>query len=601
MTDAKTSQDLPNRGPTPTELADAWTKVIGSGLDFLCASMGRMGTVGAPLPFDPTAPARAMLSFYQEAWRNPAPLIPLQKQAAVDAARLAVDSLRRLAGEQNVESIIAPARGDRRFKAPEWTEQPVFDYVKQAYLLTAQHAMDMVAAADGLPVEEKRRLEFYTRQFLDALSPANFAFTNPEAIRKAIDTGSISLLSGLANMLADAASPAGMVRRRGSDDFELGVNLASTPGSVVFENKLMQLIQYAPTTETVYRRPLLYVPPLVNKYYFLDLTPQSSLIRWLVEQGHTVFTISWVNPGEELAEMGIDDYINYGPIAALDAIEAATGEREVGAFSFCMGGTLLAMALAYLAASGQGDRVTSATMIGTLLDFSDIDQWVTFTDPAQVKAFDKHVTARGVLSAQSLQALFALVRSNDLIWPSVVSHYLLDQELPPSDLLFWFADGAQIPGAYLKAYVRDLMVENRLVEPHALKINGIPIDLGDIEAPLFAISLKDDHVSGWTATYNGVKNWGADKTFLLGGSGHNAGVINPPTVNKHGHWTSESFPATPEQWLEGAVKHDGSWWPKWQQWLTDGRENDRVSPRIPGDRKLRALESAPGSFVTVRW
>jgi polyhydroxyalkanoate synthase len=361
----------------------------------------------------------------------------------------------------------------------------------------------------------------------------------------------------------------------------------------------MQLIQYAPATETAYRRPLLYVPPLVNKYYFLDLTPQSSLLRWLVEQGHTVFAISWVNPGEDLADMGMDDYILHGPVAALDAIEQATGERDIGAFSFCMGGTLLAMAVAYLDASGQGDRIKSATTIGTLLDFSDLNMWATFTEPTQLEAFNKHVAAKGVLSAQSLQALFAAVRSNDLIWPSVINHYLLDRETPPSDILFWFADGAQIPAAFLETYARALLVENSLVAPGGMSIGGVPLDLGKIETPLFMVSLKDDHVSGWTATYQGLQAWGGPKTFLLGGSGHNAGVINPPAAGKHGHWVSDRLPETADEWLEGATKQDGSWWPKWQDWLT-ADSADQVPARIPGDRKLKVLEAAPGSFVRVR-
>ena len=600
MSDTNTPSDPAKTLPTAAELAEGWTKLFASGMDFFCASMGRLGRVPDPLPYDPAAPARAMLAFYQQVLKNPAPLFPIQKKAAANAARLAQSSIRRLAGADDVEAVIAPARGDRRFKAPEWSEYPLFDYLKQAYLLTADHVMELIAAADGLDAEERKRLEFYTEQFLHALSPSNFAFTNPEALRKAMDTGSISLLGGLANMLADAASPDGMVRRRSAENFELGVNLAATPGSVVFQNKLMQLIQYTPATETVYRRPLLYVPPLVNKYYFLDLSPQSSLLKWLVEQGHTVFTLSWINPGEDLAEMDIDDYITHGPIAALDAIEQATGERQVGAFAFCMGGTLLAMAMAQLAATGQGDRIASATTIGTLLDFSDLNQWATFTESSHVEAFDKHVTAKGVLSSQSLQALFAMVRSNDLIWPSVVSHYLLDQELPPSDILFWFADGSQLPAAFLKTYVRELMTGNRLVIAGGMEINGVPLDLGKIRTPLFAVSLKDDHVSGWAATYQGFKAWGGPKTFLLGGSGHNAGVINPPAANKHGHWTNDSLPARPEQWLEGAERHEGSWWPKWQAWLTEGREEDRVPPRMPGDRNLRILEAAPGSFVRVR-
>lgn len=600
MTDYKNFWFPAETAPTASELAESWSKLFDSGLDFFQASMGRLGSAPAPLPFDPAAPGRAMLAFYQQALKNPALLVPVQQKAVENATRLAKHSIRRMSGEKEVEAVITPARGDRRFSASEWTDQPVFDYLKQAYLLTVKHAEEMIAAAEGLEPEVKTRVEFYTQQFLNAMSPANFALTNPEVIRKAIDTGSISLLSGLANMLADAASPHGMVRRRSAENFELGVDIATTPGSVVYQNELMQLIQYSPTTETVYRRPLLYVPPLVNKYYFLDLTPKASLLRWLVEQGHTVFTISWINPGEDLADMDLADYVALGPIAALDAIEQATGEREVGAFAFCMGGTLLTMATAYLTATGQSDRIASATTIGTLLDFSDLNMWATFMEPSQIEAFNRHVTAKGVMSAQSLQALFAIVRSNDLIWPSVVSHYLLDREAPPSDILYWFADGAQIPGEFLKTYARDLLIGNKLIVPNAMSINDVPLNLETIETPLFAVSLKDDHVSGWAASYSGLKAWGGEKRFVLGGSGHNAGVINPPSANKHGHWINSDLPATGEEWLAGAERKDGSWWPEWQEWLVAGREDERVPARKPGEGELAVLEPAPGSFVRVR-
>lgn len=599
MTDPGNFWLPPASVPSAEALADGWTQVFQSGVDFLRASADRVTAPSAPLPFDPVAPTRAMMDFYRQVLANPAALAPVQSKGVENAVRLAGNYVQRATGSHDVEPVISPARGDRRFNAPEWSAPP-FDFLKQAYLLTADHVMELIAATEGLEPAVRTRVEFYAQQFLHAISPANFAHTNPEALRKAVDTGSISLLSGLANMLADAASPDGMVRRRAADAFELGVNIAATRGSVVFENELMQLIQYAPATDTVYRRPLLYVPPLVNKYYFLDLKPEASLLRWLVEQGHTVFTISWVNPGDDLSETSMEDYILLGPLAALDAIEAATGEREISAFAFCMGGTLLAMAMAYLAAKGEQDRIVSATTIGTLLDFGDLDTWATFLEPSQMDALDRHLTAKGVLSAQSLQALFAVVRSNDLVWSSVVNHYLLDREAPSSDILYWFADGSQMTGAFLKQYVRDLLAGNKLVEADGMAIDGESLDLGKITAPLFAVSLKDDHVSGWAATYTGVQAWGGPKTFLLGGSGHNAGVINPPAANKHGHWVNKSLPATGEAWLEGATKKDGSWWPEWQAWLTADREDDRVPQRVPGDGKLRALEPAPGSYVRFR-
>ncbi|HYJ28946.1 MAG TPA: alpha/beta fold hydrolase, partial [Allosphingosinicella sp.] len=468
---------------------------------------------------------------------------------------------------------------------------------KQAYLLTAERSVEMIEKAEGLDEATRTKVEFFTRQYLNAISPANFAFTNPEAIRRAIDTGSISLLSGLANLLADAAEAPGIVRRRTGEEFELGVTIAATPGSVVFQNELMQLIQYAPTTQEVWRKPVLYVPPLVNKYYLLDLQPKSSLIRWLVEQGHNVFVISWVNPGPELADMDMADYIKLGPVAALDAIEQATGEREADLFGFCMGGTLVGMTLAYLAAKGEGARVASATTIGSLFDFTSLGQWSTFSEPEQIRAMERHLTHKGFMAAQDLQALFSAVRANDLIWSSVVNHYLMDKEAPPSDILYWFADGAHIPRAFLLSYAQQLLRDNKLKDPGGVVLDGVPLDLGAVKTPLLAISLKDDHVSAWEATYDGARLFGGEIAFLLGGSGHNAGVINPPSANKHGFWTGDALPETATDWFEGATRNEGSWWPHWQSWLSQGGKADKVPARVPGDGALDVLEPAPGSYV----
>jgi polyhydroxyalkanoate synthase len=571
---------LPETAPDPAELAAAWTRVVENGLKAMNARPA------ASFAHDPTAPARAMFDFTTQLWSNPIAVLQAGQAAAAEWMELWGVAARRAAGAE-VEPVIQPERGDRRFGDPAWSEDPVFDYLKQAYLLASRQAADLVANAEGIDPATRTRAEFFTTAYLNALSPANFAFTNPEAIRRAIDTGSISLLSGLANLLADAATDAKLPKRRASAEFELGKNIAATPGSVVFQNELMQLIQYAPATETVHRRPLLYVPPLVNKYYLLDLQPKSSLIRWLVEQGHTLFVISWVNPGPGLAGKGLDDYLDEGPLAALDFVAKATGEREIDLFGFCMGGTLAAMAASKISKIKKSDShsFSSLTTIGSMFDFSNMGQWSTFTEPAQLEAMERHLEARGVLAAHELQALFSVVRANDLIWSSVVSHYLLDKEAPPSDILHWFADGAHIPKAFLGDWVGTILKDNALARPGAL----------DIGAPAMVISLKDDHVSAWQATYDGARLLGPDARFLLGGSGHNAGVINPPSANKHGYWTNEKMPATAEQWLETATRHEGSWWPEWQAWLVrDGGE--RVKARKP----KREIEPAPGSYVRMR-
>ena len=584
--------------PSPAEFAEAWGRVLANAIDLARATALRATDAQTPLPYDPTAPARAFADYFSQLGRDPGALFRAQQQAVSDWMQLWTNAAARLAGRE-VEPVVEPERSDRRFKDPAWSEQPAFDYLKQAYLLAAKRTQQLIADTKGLDEGTRTRVDFFARQALDALSPANFAFTNPEAIRRAVETGSLSLVSGLANLIADAAET-GAVQRRSGEDFELGVNIAATPGSVVYQNDLIQLIQYAPLTDQVWKRPVLYVPPLVNKYYLLDLQPKSSLIRWLVEQGHTVFVISWVNPGPELADKGIADYIVHGPAEALKAIARATGEREVDLFGFCMGGTLAGILLAYLAARGEADRVASATVIGSLFDFSELGQWSTFSEPEQVRAMERHLLHKGFMAGQDLQALFSAVRANDLIWSSVVNHYLLDREAPPSDILYWFADGAHIPRAFLLEWTRDILQANKLTEPGGLSIGGVPIDLGAVKTPLLAISLKDDHVSAWQATYDGARRFGGDVQFLLGGSGHNAGVINPPSANKHGFWVNAALPESAEAWFEGAERREGSWWPHWQSRLSEDGRADKVEARIPGKGKLKAIEPAPGNYVRNR-
>ena len=581
------------KAPEPAELAAAWSRVVANALD-----AAKAGVI-APLngPFDPLAPARAFNEFTLQLWTDPAGVLQASQKASAEWMDLWGRAARRaFAGE--AEPLVEPTRGDRRFSDPAWSDEPVFDYLKQAYLLAARQATDLVEQAQGIDEDTRTRALFFTQAYLNALSPTNFAFTNPEAIRRAIETGSISLLSGLANLLADAASEAKLPQRRASAGFELGKDIATTPGQVVFQNALMQLIQYSPATETVWKRPLLYLPPLVNKYYLLDLQPKSSLVRWLVEQGHSLFVISWVNPGADLSEMGLREYLELGPLAALDAIEQATGEAQADLFGFCMGGTLAAITGALLAARGQQGRLGSLSTIGAMFDFSNMGQWATFTEPVQLQAMERHLREKGVMAAHELQGLFSLVRANDLIWSSVVSHYLLDREAPPSDILHWFADGANIPRAFLLEWVSEVLRENKLTRAGALQIGDHSIDLAAVQVPAMVISLKDDHVSAWQATYDGARLVGGDTQFLLGGSGHNAGVINPPSANKHGYWTNRELPDNAEDWLAGAARHEGSWWPEWQQWLARGQE--KVPARIPGKGMLKAIEPAPGSYVRMR-
>lgn len=584
--------------PEADELAATLTRLMNNGVEAVRASLERSTTGSASLPYDPLAPARAFGEFAAAAIANPLQAMNAQQKLWQEWSELWNAGIARAWGNAG-EPIVSPEKGDRRFNHAAWREQPVFDAMKQAYLLAARQSLEMVANSDLAP-DAKARATFFTKQLLNALSPANFAFSNPEAIQKALETGGVSLLSGLANLLADAGAPSGLVQRRSEDSFELGVTIAATPGKVIFQNELMQLIQYQPSTEQVFKRPVLYVPPLVNKYYILDLQPKSSLVKWLVDQGHTIFVISWINPGPDLRDKTIADYVVDGPVAALDAIERAHGERQCDVFGFCMGGSLLAIAAAYLAAKGEADRLGSVSLIGTLLDFHDMGEWETFLEAGHREAFERHVQEKGVISADQLQALFSVVRANDLIWSSVVNHYLLDRTAPASDILFWFADGSNIPQAFLVEYTRLLLHGNKLREPGGLTFDGQAIDLRQITAPVTLISLKDDHVSGWQATYEGAGLFGGPTRFLLGGSGHNAGLVNPPAARKHGFWTNEALPDSADEWLKNAQKHEGSWWPDWQFWLVAHNGGEEVPARKPGGGGLAAIEDAPGSYVRMK-
>ncbi len=582
--------------PDPTVVAKTLTTLMQNAAAAVRTTMVQAATPQA-LPYDPATLTRAMIDFNTAVMTQPAALFEAQAKNWNDWTALWRTMGERAMG-QEAAPVAAPAKGDRRFSDPAWSDEPVYDYLKQAYLLAARQLQDFVAAA---PVDDATRaqVDFASRQMMNALAPTNFVHTNPQVARRTIESGGLNLMTGLSNLLEDVGRGQGLVGRRAPNDFELGVDVAATPGAVVFRNELMELIQYAATTDTVYRRPLLFVPPLVNKYYLFDLTPKASYLKWLVDQGHTVFVISWANPDESHADSGMDAYVKDGVIAALDAVEAATGEADVDLVSYCLGGTLSAMTLAYLAATDRADRVASATLIATLVDFSDMGEWSVFTGEDDLKAFDRYLDAKGYVEAHDLTKLFSAVRANDLIWSSVVNHYLLGDEVRASDLLWWFDDGSRIPARMLKEYGRQILRGNQLKDG-GVAINGVTLDLKAIETPVMIVALKDDHVSAWKNTYAGRAFFGGPTRFLLGGSGHNAGMINPPAANKHGYWTNDDAPADAEAWLAGAEQKTGSWWPEWQGWLDAAAADDKVKARKVGSGKLKAGAAAPGDYVRVR-
>ena len=537
-------------------------------------------------PYDPLALMRTMADFAIGLGQRPDQLIAVQVQAAREWADFwSAAFLPRADGEK---------LRDRRFASPEWEANPYYRTLRDAYLLASKQIRSVAAVADRGGAHAAM-IEFLTDQYLNAAAPTNFAMTNPDVVRRTMETGGANLAQGFAHLIEDVAAGKGIVRRRTADAFEKGKTIAATPGSVVFQNPLFQLIQYDPATKDVAAEPLLYVPPLVNKFYMIDLQPGSSLVKWLVDQGRTVFVISWINPDERHRDMGVEQYVLDGIVEAIGQVRNRSAADKVDLFSFCLGGTLVSIALAWLQANGRAGEGNTVTLIGSMVDFADMRDWAAFVHEAHLDALERHLECQGFIDSTELQQLFATVRSNDLIWSSVINHYLLDRDAPPSDLLYWFEDGARIPHAFLKSYNRGLLASNALKEKTGFAVGGVEIDLASVETPIFLIALKDDHVSAWEAVYDGGKLFGGPVTFVLGGSGHNAGVINPPAAGKHGYWTGDHEPDSAQDWLAGTEKHEGSWWPAWDEWLAEHGSARRVPPRSPAD----AIEPAPGSYVAI--
>jgi poly[(R)-3-hydroxyalkanoate] polymerase subunit PhaC len=548
---------------------------------------------------DPLNIGSAFIEMTARLMANPARLMQAQLGFWQDYMTLWQNTTRRMLGF-DAKPVIESRPGDRRFQDDAWKDNQVFDFIKQSYLLAARYVQDVVKQVDGLEPETAQKVDFYARQFVDAMSPSNFLLTNPEVLRKTAETGGENLLRGLNNLLADLERGRGKlhIKMTDLDAFDVGKNIAVTPGKVVYQNDLMQLIQYAPTTATVLKRPLLVIPPWINKFYILDLRPRNSFVRWAVSQGHTLFMVSWVNPDARLAEKGFDDYMREGALAALDAIERATGEREVNAIGYCLGGTLLGATLAYMAAKDD-TRIKTATFFVSLLDFRECGELKVFIDEEQLKALEEKMTRRGYLDGDEMATTFNMLRANDLIWSFVVNNYLLGNEPFPFDLLYWNSDCTRMPARMHSFYLRNMYQRNKLAEPGGITLDGVPIDLGRIALPCYFLSTREDHIAPWRGTYWGALLPRAPVRFVLAASGHIAGVVNPPESGKYSHWRNPELPPDPEAWLAGATEFAGSWWPDWHRWV-GGLSNDLVPARQPGAGKLEPIEDAPGSYVKVR-
>ncbi len=551
----------------------------------------------APGSADPLNIQPTMMHFLGNALKKPQKLIDLQVEYAQKMFLLWQEMNKKFLGETS-EDIIKPESNDRRFRDPLWNENVLFDFIKQSYLLTSQWFQKTIRDTDGLSPREKTKLDFFTRQFMDSLAPTNFALTNPEVLRETINSKGQNLLKGLENLVEDLERGRGNLQISKTDynAYEVGRNLALTAGKVVFQNALMQLIQYNATTEQVYETPLLIVPPWINKYYILDMRQDNSFVKWAADQGHTVFMISWVNPDETLAQKTFMSYIEEGLFAALDAIEKITGQKKSSVVGYCIGGTLLTTALAYMTARGM-DRIASATFLTTLIDFDNSGDLQVFIDDEQLEALDRKMADKGYLQGSELRNTFSLLRSNDLIWSYVVNNYMLGREPFPFDLLYWNDDSTNMPAAMHSFYLRKMYQENLLCKPGGIVINDTPIDVTKIRTPSYFLSTKDDHIAPWKATYEGMHLLSGEKTFVLSGSGHVAGVVNPPAVGKYNYWINQTIDERDhaEDWLRKAHKESGSWWPHWERWL-QGFAGAKTAPRQPQN----AIEDAPGSYVKMK-
>lgn len=546
----------------------------------------------------------AFMQLFEKMLSNPTKLWEMQMAWWQDYMNLWNETAKSFAGEPS-KPVAKIDPKDRRFKDKAWQENVMFDFIKQSYLLTAEHMQQAVEDVDGLDALTRRKIEFYTRQYVDAMSPSNFLMTNPEVLRTTLESGGENLVNGLENVLEDLKRGKGQLRisMTDQDAFEVGRNIATTEGSVVFQNDLIQLIQYAPTTENVHQTPLLIVPAWINKYYILDLKPENSLVKWLTEQGYTVFIISWVNPDEKLSRKKFEDYLSEGTLAALDAIEQATGEKQVSAIGYCLGGTLLSCTLAYLHAKKQQDRILSATFLTTMVDFKDSGELSVFIDEAQLQALESKMQKQGgVLEGRDMAVTFNLLRANDLIWSFVVNNYLLGKDPFPFDLLYWNSDSTRMPAEMHSFYLRNMYQQNKLVEKGGITLNGTPLDLSAITTPCYILSTREDHIAPWRATYSATQIYDGDVRFVLAASGHIAGVVNPPIKNKYCYWTMEgehhALPANPDDYLANAKEHEGSWWPDWLKWQTP-HNGKSIAARKIGAGKLKPIGPAPGSYVKV--
>lgn len=533
---------------------------------------------------------------FENAANQPAALLKLQAEWWQQQLQIWQNVV--LAGNTEQE-LISAEKGDKRFSHQEWKNDLFYNFIKQSYLLFSKTYLDTIESIEGLDEKSKERISFFSRQAINALSPSNYIATNPELLKLTLEQNGQNLLIGLEQLKQDVESSADIlkIRMTNNNAFRIGEDVANTPGDVVYRNELFELIQYRPLTETVNATPLLIVPPFVNKYYILDLREKNSMVRWLLQQGHCVFMISWRNPGEAQREVEFGDYVTEGVAKAVSAIEDITGQEQVNAAGYCIGGTVLASTIAYYAAKRMKKRIKSATFFTTLLDFSQPGEVGAYINDTIINAIELQNNAKGYMDGRSLSVTFSLLRENSLYWNYYVDNYLKGQSPVDFDLLYWNSDSTNVAAATHNFMLRELYLNNKLVQDKGVKIGGVWIDLNKIKVPSYFVSTKEDHIALWQGTYRGALNVGGNKTFVLGESGHIAGIINHPDKGKYGYWVNDSLDDNADEWLANAAHNEGSWWTHWNQWLLGFSPEEKVEPCSVGNEQFPSLEAAPGGYV----
>ncbi|ELV8715978.1 class I poly(R)-hydroxyalkanoic acid synthase [Vibrio vulnificus] len=533
--------------------------------------------------------------FFEKAANQPQAILQLQTQWWEQQLQI----WQNVALSGNTQSIIEADKGDKRFSNEAWQSEAMYSFIKQSYLLFSKTYMDTIDAIEGLDEKTKERISFFSRQAINALSPSNFIATNPELLKLTIEKNGENLLAGMELLREDVESSADIlkIRMTNNNAFRIGEDIATTAGDIVFQNDLFELIQYRPLTEQVNATPLLIVPPFINKYYILDLTAKNSMVRWLLEQGHSVFMMSWKNPGKAQANVEFGDYVTEGVVKAVTAIEEITGQEQINAAGYCIGGTVLACTVGYYAAKRMKKRIKSATFFTTLLDFSQPGEVGAYINDTIISAIELQNNAKGYMDGRSLSVTFSLLRENSLYWNYYVDNYLKGSSPVDFDLLYWNSDSTNVAAATHNFMLRELYLNNKLVQDKGVKIGGVWIDLDKIRIPSYFISTKEDHIALWQGTYRGALNMGGNKTFVLGESGHIAGIVNPPAKNKYGFWVNDNLDESADEWLSNAQHKEGSWWTHWDQWLTQFNPDEKVLPYRQGSEANPVIDIAPGQYV----